>query len=529
MKNNKIFSILLTCAFAAILVSCSVKDPDELLLTAEEGYVTFVCDMASDATKTAISDAGSTPTPIWQAGDGIFIRPETSLMFSTNVTLTSADINPADQSRATFRIKTTSSSTYYDALYPSSAFTTEVGYPAQLVATVPPAQKGTFGSGHVAASRSVPSTAGTYGFFFSNITNFIEFTLDNDDYSRIVLKGNDNEIIAGPVCLDLSGDKPAFTRYESSTYHGSTEVSLDISGHSGKTYYIGIIPTNFEYGFTLLFYKAGSRNADGEIAVSKRADFSGTSKIYNLGLIDGKISKALPEGALRGRFSVSDTRQVYFSCGNLVYSTLTGLWSFKEPQYDVPRDGEVSTEEITLHCWGYDDEKSTDPYGQYTIPKDGQFSDKYDWGWALQPSDPWRTPSYDDWEYLFNTRVMTYGKPRYTKTAWDLVKIDGIAANGIFIYPDDFNGKLVDESGSTWTWSGLKNAGIVFLPENTIREGAQYINAGGRQYYGGYWTSLDYTDDYAYAMKFNTNSGPFLDGLNRKDEGFGVRLIVDCE
>ena len=43
----------------------------------------------------------------------------------------------------------------------------------------------------------------------------------------------------------------------------------------------------------------------------------------------------LPEGALPGEFSVSPTKKVRFSKGNLQYNTATETWNFAEKQYDI--------------------------------------------------------------------------------------------------------------------------------------------------------------------------------------------------
>ena len=42
----------------------------------------------------------------------------------------------------------------------------------------------------------------------------------------------------------------------------------------------------------------------------------------------------IPDGALPGLFSVSATKQVHFSQGNLQYQASTNTWRFAEHQYD---------------------------------------------------------------------------------------------------------------------------------------------------------------------------------------------------
>lgn len=531
MKTNNIFYLFL---IASAAVSCSEMEQNDPTLSSGEEYVTFTCSMATDATKTTISDSGVTPTPTWEVGDGIYIRPETTSLFSTRVTLKADDINPDNPSQASFSIRTPSGSSYYDALFPSSAYTTEVGYPTQLVATVPGSQNGSFGSGHVAACRSVPSTVGNFGFFFSNITNFIQFTLQSEEYGKITLKGNDGEVIAGPVRIEIDDEynSVSISRYESDYYTGCREIQLDITNHGGNTYYIGFVPTDFKYGFTLSFYKKGEAFASEQVFVSKRADFSKMGKIFNLGELDAKLEAAVPEGAVRGKFSVSETRKVYFSSGNLIYTVSSGKWSFYEKQYETAKtDGTPDMNVISSHCWGYDPAKSIIPDEVGIINRrQGNLTYEEDWGSTITtaPYGTWHTPSWDEWEYIISKREMTYGKDRYTRTNDGRnLKIEGIDASGLFLYPDDFNGKYVDDKSAGWTWGSIKNAGIVFLPTISLRGYFQTDTLWELVGYALYWTSSGTGERYAGSLEF---SGlPRCFGPHGKDVGQAVRLIANCE
>ena len=57
------------------------------------------------------------------------------------------------------------------------------------------------------------------------------------------------------------------------------------------------------------------------------------------------------EGALSGVFSVSPTRKVRFSKGNLQYGTSTGVWKFAEHQYDTV-GGNISSPSVDLFGYG---------------------------------------------------------------------------------------------------------------------------------------------------------------------------------
>ncbi|MBO4655069.1 MAG: hypothetical protein J5644_05955, partial [Bacteroidales bacterium] len=79
----------------------------------------------------------------------------------------------------------------------------------------------------------------------------------------------------------------------------------------------------------------------------------GTCGTVTIGGVVGAISTSpytyepAPQGAISGKFSVSSTKQVYFSQGNLQYQASTGTWRFAEHQYDFIGGGNFLSESNT--------------------------------------------------------------------------------------------------------------------------------------------------------------------------------------
>ena len=200
---------------------------------------------------------------------------------------------------------------------------------------------------------------------------------------------------------------------------------------------------------------------------------------------------AHPEGAIPGIFSVSETKKVYFSKGNLQYSACG--WKFAEHQWDTIGAGNANIETelgapIDLFGWGTGDR----PYLTSTLSSD--YADAYvDWG--VNPiinggntSNMWRTLTKDEWEYLLKRR------PNCENLRCQ-ANVNGV--NGYIFLPDDwqlpYGGRFFGDQGwwiaNVYTleeWARMENAGAVFLPAAGSRSGTE---VGEVNEYGIYWSS----------------------------------------
>ncbi len=245
-------------------------------------------------------------------------------------------------------------------------------------------------------------------------------------------------------------------------------------------------------------------------------------------------SPIVPDGALPGLFSVSATKQVYFSQGNLQYQASTKTWRFAEHQYDYVGSDNRSISStysgwIDLFGWG----TGSNPTLSSTSFEDyGTFVD-----WGCNPisnggntNNLWRTLTKTEWDYLFNSRTDASSK-------CGTGNINGVG--GLIILPDRWTlpsecsfasgfATINPNTHPDWThisytlaqWAQMEAAGAVFLPAAGYRNGTRVNNAG----FGHYWSSTPLTD-VAYLMLFS--SYDLRTKFYHRNYGFSVRLVQD--
>lgn len=229
-----------------------------------------------------------------------------------------------------------------------------------------------------------------------------------------------------------------------------------------------------------------------------------------------------PEGALNGLFSVSPSKQVYISKGNLQYQASTHTWRFAEKQTDyVGLDNKNispnNTGWIDLFGWG----TSGHPHGAVCYQPwstsadvndykaNGQITNdlggKADWGYNAISNggntvNQWRTLTGKEWEYLL------YNRSTPSRINYVYAKINGIF--GVIVLPDDWNVRYCDFTNPngigpirTMTnvlteeeWTVLVEAhGAAFLPAAGCRKGgnvSDLVKSGKLIEIGGeYWSS----------------------------------------
>ena len=261
-------------------------------------------------------------------------------------------------------------------------------------------------------------------------------------------------------------------------------------------------------------------------------------------------------GASFSQFSVAAGNQVRFARGNLQYQAATDTWRFAEHQYDyIGEDNQNISDTnsgwIDLFGWGTSGWNSgAAAYQPWEKENDGSLygpnsnltgeNANADWGiynriWnGGYQTDTWRTPTYDEWNYLlFNRSTSTVcgtANARYAKAM-----VNGI--KGLIVFPDSFimpsglatltNINVTDASfnGNSFTleqWSEMEMAGALFLPIAGERSGTQVNHTG---YYGEYWTSTNSFESQAQSLIIG-NSNVSINAQSRS-YGFSVRLIKE--
>lgn len=237
----------------------------------------------------------------------------------------------------------------------------------------------------------------------------------------------------------------------------------------------------------------------------------------------------LPEGALPGVFSVSSTKKVNFSQGNLYYDG--SEFKFETNQYDYP--GTWKESHVGYFYWSKD---ASVAYSKVYRESDPADSDVFFSNATYETANPdftvngvtgrYRTLSAKEWEYLLTKKSrMKKGGPCYTCFINDVsVSIEGEDYYGVFIYPDNYKGNVVSDS---ITWEQINEAGIVFLPaagfydRSTLIPMVWFPNG-----FGDYWSSSANGVGNAYHFEFfgGTFSPSWSNGRNM---GYSVRLVTE--
>ena len=259
-------------------------------------------------------------------------------------------------------------------------------------------------------------------------------------------------------------------------------------------------------------------------------------------LIINREVQAYP-GMLPGMFSISASKQVHFSQGNLQYQASTDTWRFANEQYYVIGNDNSNISSsysgwIDLFGWGTGNSPTN--YSSYVT----SYPTFFEWGVNAisnggNEANLWRTLTKDEWVHLFYYR-------KNASTLFGLGRISGI--NGLIILPDNWTTPqgasftpssskgLKDDGGryyhyngnhfsdNTYTveqWSVMESAGAVFLPAAGYRE-VKTVNRVGS--YGYYWSCMPSSTDDAYYLYFYSEIiSPKGDGFRR--EGYSVRLV----
>ena len=237
-----------------------------------------------------------------------------------------------------------------------------------------------------------------------------------------------------------------------------------------------------------------------------------------------------------GAFSVSASKQVTFSKGNLQYHPANDEWRFAESQLDYigNANGNISSTYngwIDLFGWS----TSSTNFGVSTSTNYNDYSGLFvDWGTNKIGNDApniWRTLTYDEWNYLLNNR-------NNASSLCGVAQVNGV--NGLIFLPDNWTcpAGVTFKSGfhssygdsyyaayQTFTvdqWSKLEKSGAIFLPD----AGGQYGSGTGIvRSAGDYWSATEYDSSSVYSLSIGSNSVGM--GSYNRYNGTAVRLVKD--
>lgn len=188
------------------------------------------------------------------------------------------------------------------------------------------------------------------------------------------------------------------------------------------------------------------------------------------------------EGSLNGVFSVSPTKRVYFSQGNLRYIANSNSWLFAEKQYYHRGYPYPTSDDRPQTSFSF---MSGSLYGKSNIDYDKvKFVD-----WGCNPiknggniPHRWRTLTIEEWKYLFCGRANAAAKYAHISLTWGnrrsgmlLLPDNWLLPDGVQFEPGIKKGSLDNYQGIDlgWfssnffnysDWVKMEMAGAVFLP-----------------------------------------------------------------
>lgn len=400
---------------------------------------------------------------------------------------------------------------------------------------------------------------------FKNVACGYKFKVQNEGITA--LKVSDNKgYIAGYLDVGMGSDGNPILYTTLSPTNGKTVIVKPKDSECFKpgVYYYVVLKTNAKYpnfsdyteGITWTFYTSTQH-------ATYTCDLSGTEPEYPktrgvFKVMDNKDSGLTwesggdrelyydihPDEVLSGEFSVSSTKKVRFSKGNLQakYDGTSYCWGFADRQYDYIGDAVGNTTITSQRNGGIVDLFGwSTPSTNYGISVYSSSEAFKDWGLAIDGSGIWRTLSSGEWNYLFYFRANAsdkYGLGRIVEKVGDELVI---IANGLIILPDTFvnpdpekdfcpisssRGLFDYNSFSVDKWTAMDEAGAVFLPAAGCRE-VNIVSSTGTD--GIYWSSSHDDDITATFVRFSKDHSNLSFFDIERNIGCSVRLVTDVK
>ena len=273
--------------------------------------------------------------------------------------------------------------------------------------------------------------------------------------------------------------------------------------------------------------------------------------VYPTDNVTINFKRKIPGALMDGEFSVSATKKVYFSQGNLQYTISTDTWSFMTHQYDKVETSSQnvgsyygSQNIVSLFGWGtagnseatgaYQPNATTNSNAEYVkyLTTAGEWTaTKSDWG--INIGSGWRVLTTDEWGFLLN--ISNSSDPAVGRQGSRYAKATVHSVPGVIILPDGWTqaGSAMSAtlaginssaagfaSISNDDWTKLESEGAVFLPAAGRRIGLVVYDVGAD---GRYWSSSALSATSAELFRFYTSN--VMTVGNDRYYGCSVRLV----
>lgn len=493
MKKN-IFQMLLLIATVIMTAACSSdnditnepKQPTTAETTSTPITITASYGDGTSTTRVSYSESGNTISATWEADDQLYVVYDG---YVSTLTLTSGAGTASATFNGTISYRTTP--TANSILYcfvkdknNTSAVTVEGDRIIYSDAAFQ-SQDGTLAGAAKCNTYSGSTTYGTGTDLKCNFavnTSMCKFNLTNvggnSGSSATVEYKSGSTTLASATITVTSGDNLVYLAVPVGSYSGEQKLVFTC-GTKTKEYTLSSTQANFVAGHTY----------------SKDIFF-----------------------AIEGGFSVSNSKIVYFSKGNLQYKNGTG-WRFAEHQYDYIGSWNTSNW-VDLFGWGTWG-SGKNPLN--TSSTDGDYTWSTDFQGTFDGHSDWYTLSKDEWTYLFGHSTWGYAT---VNSKHGVIILPDVCELSINTSHDNWSNNTVN--ASTWN-STYEAAHAVFLPAAGYREKTtQEIKFAGE--IGVYWSSTPYNNDYAYHLTFEDDPLELTtDGNYHRYRGYSVRLVRNAE
>ncbi|MDO5321775.1 MAG: hypothetical protein Q4F39_05260, partial [Bacteroidia bacterium] len=470
----------------------------------------FTAAIDQELTKTTLTNESKV---YWESSDQINI----------NGAVYSATPDESDATKATFtKVSGSDPSSPYKAIYPASLYVTDhFEFPATQ----------TYESGKLNAPMYATST--TESLSFKNICGVICFALKGTAKVKSIAV-TANEPICGTFTIDTDDTSVILSGLGGKTVTLGCGSGVQLNGSTATNFYVYLPPkSSYTAGMKIVITAT-----DGKVykTTTTKAVTIARNNIYTFSWTPEFVAPSLPTGSLSGAFSVSDSKMVYFSQGNLTYDD--SAFKFEANQYDFASSWDTS--HVSHFYWSktasvayaesHSDSGASDDVFFTNTTAETAKSDFTVGG----VQGKYRTLSTAEWQYLFNYDSTESGGSDYSNAtraglyAYGVTVVD--KTNCVVLYPDGFTGTKVSNGDTTSydtaeEWAAAQNAGVVCLPAAGYRTNSGIGNVGS---YGFYWSSSAVDSDYAYYVFFR-NSLVLPVYKEYRFSGYSVRLVTEAE
>ena len=353
--------------------------------------------------------------------------------------------------------------------------------------------------------------------------------------------------IAGAFNINWSATPPTITAASSGTV---SELTIELPAAlqaNDKNVFIPIFPLAMQSSTapSMTFEFTNTDDIPAEVSYDFSAAIAANT-MKNLGVASGMEFKEpeLPDW-MTGVFSISSTKKVVFSKGFLYYDGAEFKFeNCQSNQRKRPGDDAIISHKKT--------KTPTGNYGSFYWHRspEGAMADSYPMRHVDYPEFDYQfydiykddvlfasnlsiggnqcyILSKDDWCYLAgSTRMVNIGMNPYLYIQiYEDIMIEGVAVQGEFFFPDNYNGSQEIGSESLNTWKEIFDAGILYLAGNSDISSGYIWTGKVKEIYEGMMEAWIYAiEPYDNASCYGMPGGAAVDITDSPDMWSGFRI-----